>query len=238
MCGRYGLTIEQEAIAAAFEVERFLTEHHPRFNIAPSQDVPVLVDDGRGRRVLPFRWGLVPYFADHPKVGFRSINARSESVATRPAFRAAWERPRRCLVLADGFYEWRQPEATAEGRDQAEPRAKKGKKVPHWIFLADRRPFGFAGLWERWKGESEVLFTCTILTTRANSLVAPIHDRMPVILADPDDWNAWIDPGIPSEALGAYLSPYSAPGMSEYPVSTYVNDPVNEGPVCIARVTT
>ena len=238
MCGRYGLTIEQEAIAAAFEVERFLTEHQPRFNIAPSQDVPVLVEDARGRRVLPFRWGLVPYFADHPKVGFRSINARSESVATRPAFRAAWERPRRCLVLADGFYEWQPAEAVAEGRDQAEPRVRKGAKIPHWIHLADRRPFGFAGLWEKWHGGGETLLTCTILTTRANSLVAPIHDRMQVILGHADDWNAWIDPGIPSEALGGLLSPRPAEGMSAYPVSTYVNDPANEGPDCISPGTT
>jgi putative SOS response-associated peptidase YedK len=230
MCGRYGLTIEQEAIAAAFEVERFLAEHQPRFNIAPSQDVPVLVEDARGRRVLPFRWGLVPYFADHPKVGFRSINARSESVATRPAFRAAWERPRRCLVLADGFYEWQPLEAAVSGA-----RAKSTGKIPHWIYLADRRPFGFAGLWEKWQGAGgETLLTCTILTTSANSLVAPIHDRMPVILGHADDWNAWVDPGIPSEALGGLLSPYSAPGMSAYAVSTYVNDPGHEGPACIS----
>jgi putative SOS response-associated peptidase YedK len=230
MCGRYGLTIEQEAIAAAFEVERFLAEHHPRFNIAPSQDVPVLVDDARGRRVLPFRWGLVPYFADHPKVGFRSINARSESVATRHAFRAAWERPRRCLVLADGFYEWR----PLDSADATAPSRKK-PKIPHWIYLVDRRPFGFAGLWEKWQRGGEPLFTCTILTTRANELVERVHDRMPVVLGRAQDWNAWIDPQIPSEALGSLLSPYPAGEMAAHVVSTYVNDPVNEGPKCIAE---
>ena len=231
MCGRYGLTIEQEGIAAAFEVERFLTDHHPRFNIAPSQDVPVLVEDQRGRRVLAFRWGLVPYFADHPKVGFRSINARSESVATKPAFRAAWERPRRCLVLADGFYEWQRPDG-GEGSSSAPTR----RKIPHWIFLADRRPFALAGLWEKWQRGSDSLFTCTILTTRANALVAPIHDRMPASLARPEDWRAWIDPRIPSDALEDRLSPHPAEDMAAYPVSTYVNDPVNEGAACIAEV--
>jgi putative SOS response-associated peptidase YedK len=233
MCGRYGLTIEQEAIAAAFGVERFLTEHHPRFNIAPSQDVPVLVEGARGRRVTAFRWGLVPYFAEHPKVGFRSINARSESVATRPAFRAAWERPRRCLVLADGFYEWRKPEDVGEDTP-----ARKGGKIPYWIFLADRRPFAFAGLWEKWQRGGDPLFTCTILTTRANALVAPIHDRMPVILALRQDQDAWIDPRVPSESLGDRLSPWPAQEMSAYPVSTYVNDPVHEGPACISRSST
>jgi putative SOS response-associated peptidase YedK len=230
MCGRYGLTIEQEAIAAAFEVERFLTEHHPRFNIAPSQDVPVLVEDARGRRVLAFRWGLVPYFADEPKVGFRSINARAESVATRHAFRAAWERPRRCLVLADGFYEWQRPESADESSAARNPR-----KIPHWIYLGDRRPFAFAGLWEKWQRGGEPLFTCAILTTPANALVAAIHDRMPVILAAPDVLDAWLDPGIPSAELEDYLAPYPAGEMRSYPVSTYVNDPANEGPACIAR---
>jgi putative SOS response-associated peptidase YedK len=231
MCGRYGLTIEQEAIAAAFGVERFLTEHRPRFNIAPSQEVPVVVEDARGRRVVVFRWGLVPYFAEHPKVGFRSINARSESVATKPAFKAAWERPRRCLVPADGFYEWQRP----DGAEQSSG-ARARSKIPYWIFLADRRPFALAGLWEKWQCGSEPLFTCTILTTRANALVAPIHDRMPVILVRPEDWNAWIDPRIPSEALEDRLSPYPAEELATYPVSTYVNDPVNEGPACIAEV--
>lgn len=221
MCGRYGLTLDQEALAVAFGVDRFVIEHHPRYNIAPSQEVPALVEGKRGRRVVGFRWGLVPYWAKEPKVGYRSINARSETVARRATFRDAWARPRRCLVLADGFYEWRKP------------RSGRGPKLPFWIYLKDRRPFGFAGLWERWNGADQPLFTCTILTTDANSLVAPIHDRMPVILADDQAWNAWVDPDIPSEDLVDLLSRHPSETMLTHPVSTYVNDPDNEGPACI-----
>lgn len=224
MCGRYGLTVDQEALATAFGVERFLVEHDPRYNIAPSQEVPALVAGRRGRRVVGFRWGLVPYWAEDPKIAYRTINARSETVATRATFRSAWERPRRCLVLADGFFEWRKP---ASGR---------GPKLPYWIRLADRRPFGFAGLWERWNGGDEPLVTCTILTTDANALVAPIHGRMPVILGTETAWNAWVDPEIPSEELVGLLTPYPAGEMHAHPVSRYVNSPDNEGPECVEPV--
>jgi putative SOS response-associated peptidase YedK len=136
---------------------------------------------------------------------------------------------RRCLVLADGFYEWRQPDDA-----EAVAHTRKGGKIPYWIFLARRRPFAFAGLWEKWQRGGESLFTCTILTTRSNALVAPIHDRMPVILGCPEDWNPWVNPRIPSSEMVDRLSPYPAEEMATYPVSTYVNDPVNEGPACIA----
>ncbi len=221
MCGRYGLTIDQETVAATYEVERLLFNHEPRYNIAPSQDVPVLLDDERGRRVEGFRWGLVPFWADDPKIGYRTINARAETVAGKPAFRNAWKRRRRCLVLATGFYEWQKP---ASG---------KGPKRPHWIRLADARPFGFAGLWERWDGGGEPLYTCTILTTDANELVGPIHPRMPVILGERWSWNAWVDPEVAPAEAEASLAPYPAEEMHAQPVSTYVNSPRNEGPQCI-----
>jgi putative SOS response-associated peptidase YedK len=151
-------------------------------------------------------------------------------VAVRPTFKAAWERPRRCLVPADGFYEWQRPEPADERSV-----ARAQRKIPHWIYLADRQPFAFAGLWEKWQRGGESLFTCTILTTRANDLVAPIHDRMPVIVAAPDVMSAWLDPGIPSAELEGFLAPYPAGEMGSYAVSTYVNDPANEGPACIAK---
>lgn len=226
MCGRYGLTIDQEAIAVAFGVDRVLVEHHPRYNIAPSQPVPALVDGRHGRRVVDLIWGLVPHWADDPRIGFKTINARSESVATRPSFREAWARPRRCVLLADGFYEW------APSEEQG------GKKRPHWITMADGRPFGFAGLWESWRGpesdETGPLLTCTILTTSASDLLAPIHSRMPVILGEADAWNAWADPAVPSDDLRGLLGPFDPDAMRTRPVGTFVNNVRNEGPDCIA----
>lgn len=228
MCGRYGLTIDQEATAVAFGVDSFLIDHHARYNIAPSQPVPALVDGRHGRRVVGLRWGLVPSWADDPRIGFKTINARSESVASRPSFRDAWARPRRCVLLADGFYEW----ASAENG---------GAKRPHWITMADGRPFGFAGLWESWRprgrgsvGDDDPLLTCTILTTEANDLLAPIHPRMPVILGDAEAWNAWADPAIPSEELRGYLAPFDPNAMGARPVGTFVNNANHEGPECLS----
>ncbi len=222
MCGRYGLTIDQEALSIAYGVDAFLTEHQPRYNIAPSQNVPVLVDDEHGRRVEGFRWGLVPAMAGDPRIGYRAINARSETVSVRPAFRDAWRERRRCLVLADGFFEWQQPPSAV------------GPKIPHWIHMADRRPFGFAGLWERWEGEGKELFTCTVLTTTPNTLVEAIHDRMPAILGDESVWNEWLDGRIRSDDLRGALAPYPPEEMHAYAATTYVNHAANEGPECIA----
>ncbi len=222
MCGRYGLTIDQEAIAIAYGVEVVLTKHEPRYNIAPSQEVPVLLDDRDGRRVTAFRWGLIPPSAVDPKFGYRTINARSETVSSRPAFRAAWREGRRCLILADGFYEWQAPPGG------------QGRKIPYWIQLDSGRPFGFAGLWERWRGDGAEILSCTVLTTDASKVLAPIHDRMPVILADPGAWNAWVDPDVPSQTLREMLEPFPSDGLKLRPVSTYVNRPENEGPECLA----
>jgi putative SOS response-associated peptidase YedK len=225
MCGRYGLTIEQEAVAAAFGVSRLLTDHRPRYNVAPSQTAPVILQEaGSGRSLRGFRWGLVPFWAEDPAIGNRMINARSETVQTKPAFRGAWKDGRRCLIPATGFYEW-QPPATA-----------KGPKVPYWIRMADERPFGFAGIWERWDRGGEPLFTFTVLTTDANDLLRPIHDRMPVILGDARGWELWLDPKTSQEEAATLLAPYPAEEMQLHPVSTYVNRPANEGPTCIERV--
>lgn len=191
----------------------------PRYNAAPTQRMPVVrVFDGKRELVL-LRWGLIPSWAKDPKIGNSLINARGETVHEKPAFRSAFK-ARRCLVPADGFYEWR--------------KLSGGSKQPYRITMADSSPFAFAGLWERWDKGDEPLETFTIITTTANVLVAPIHDRMPVIL-DPADYDAWLesqDTTIPM----ALLQPYPAKRMSAYPVSTRVNSPRNDDAAVIERV--
>ncbi len=223
MCGRYGLTLKREELDGAYPVDVVLAEHHPRWNVAPTQDAPVLVSDGRRRFVDAFRWGLVPHWSRDPSMGARMINARSETVASKPAFRDAWRERRRCLVLADGFYEWRRP---ASGR---------GPKTPFWIQVGGGRPLGMAGLWERWGPKDAPLHSFTILTTEPNPLMASIHDRMPVLIP-PERWEAWVDPGVPSPALGELLTPFPPEEMSARQVSTFVNDPKHEGEDCAAPV--
>ena len=220
MCGRYTLTTDLGAVAHRFGV-RMLDEaigtHAPRYNIAPTQAVIVVNDDGT-RHLTEMRWGLIPSWAKDPAIGNRMINARAETVATKPAFRAAL-RKRRCLIPADGFYEW-QP----AGR----------RKQPVYIALKSREPFGFAGLWESWDApEGEEIRTCTIITTEANELLKPIHDRMPVILMREAE-AVWLDPAIQEPArLLPLLTPYPAQEMEANPVSTKVNNPATDGSACI-----
>ena len=224
MCGRFTLTLDEEALSAAYGVERLLFHHHPRYNIAPTQDVAVLLGGDEGRRIEGFRWGLIPSWAKDPSIGNRMINARSETVAEKPSFRTAWKHRRRCLVLADGFFEWKKPE---EGR---------GPKQPYWIQMEDRRPFGFAALWESWKGDGEEIRSCTILTGPPNELVKPIHDRMPVILGHPEEWETWVDPEVPPEEMEGMMRPFPAEEMRAFPVSSHVNRPENQGPECVEPV--
>jgi len=209
MCGRFLLKSPVVELQGAFGfVERPNLE--PRFNIAPTQTVAIvrLRANGDGRELALVRWGLVPAWAKEPSIGSRMINARAEGIATKPAFRAAF-RQRRALVLADGFYEWRKVEGA-------------GRKQPMLIRRRDHAPFAFAGLWERWRGPDGSLETCTIVTTAANALLAPIHDRMPVILG-PADHEAWLDPARPNgEAL---LRPCPTEELEAVPVSTRVNSP-------------
>jgi putative SOS response-associated peptidase YedK len=160
------------------------------------------------------RWGLIPSWAKDPAMGAKLINARAETVAEKPSFRSAF-RHRRCLVVADGFYEWQKQE---------------GKKQPFYFRLQDGQPFAFAGLWESWKDPNgEVVDSCTILTTEANQLMQPIHDRMPVILAS-QDYDLWLDPTVQSEQLQNLLQPFPSEAMVSYPVSTKVNKPTNDTP--------
>ncbi len=194
----------------------------PRYNIAPSQDAPVVraADDGGARELAMLRWGLIPPWAKEAAIGNRMINARAETAAEKPSFRAAFKK-RRCLVPADGFYEWK-----LEGT----------RKQPYRVFLDGGGTLAFAGLWERWRGGGETIESFAILTTDANPLLAPIHDRMPVIL-EPAAWPAWLEvEGTPPEALAALLAPAPDDALDAYPVSTRVNSPRNDDADCIARL--
>ncbi|MCU0522573.1 MAG: SOS response-associated peptidase [Anaerolineae bacterium] len=222
MCGRFTLWLQFGDLAKAFPDFEFSEELDPRYNIAPTQRVAAVPNDGT-HRVGLFHWGLVPFWAKDSSIGSRLINARSETAAEKPAFRAAYRR-RRCLILADGFYEW-----------QAGPNSRT--KTPMYIRLASGEPFAFAGLWEVWRPDDTPLVSCTILTTEPNSLMAPIHNRMPVILPR-TAYDRWLDPAeVRSGALRDLLVPYAAEEMTAYPVSRLVNSPSNDTPALVERVT-
>lgn len=215
MCGRYTLTAEQEALAAALEVDRLFLEHRPRWNVAPTQEAPVVRVDDQGPRLDPLRWGLVPWWADDPRIGNRLINARSETVARQRAFRDAFRRGQRCLVPVDGFYEWRND---------------PGGKTPHWIARPDREIFTLAGLWDRWKDpEGGQIRSFVILTTEPSPAVAPIHDRMPLVVP-PGDRTLWLDPEADPERVEGLLRSMEPGELEAWPVSTLVNRPANDGP--------
>lgn len=232
MCGRFTMTVPSNQLRECFPLFE-LPDSHVRYNIAPTQDVlAVRHKDGAARGIL-MRWGLVPSWADDVAIGNRLINARAESVAEKPAFRAAFLK-RRCLVLADGFYEWQK-------------RGKKGKQ-PFHFHRKDHAPFAFAGLWEFWKAEDgvndadaesepgrspRIVRSCTIITTDANDLVAPFHDRMPVILGT-RDYERWLDPSPVDPAIvREMLRPYPADQMAVMRANKRVNSPQNDDEECL-----
>lgn len=222
MCGRFTNLLTWAELVALYGLSAVRTmppEWRPRYNAAPTQRLPVVRRGAAGGRELALlRWGLVPSWAKDPAIGNKLINARAETVAEKPSFRAAFK-ARRCLVPVDGFYEWKRA---------------GGAKQPYRITMADGSPFALAGLWERWTKEPEPLETFTIITTTANSLMAAIHDRMPVII-DPADYDAWLespDTTIPT----ALLQPYPANRMSAYPVSSRVNSPRYDDAAVIERI--
>ena len=221
MCGRYTFTVDMDSLQTAFPWLIVPGQLGPRYNIAPTQNVPVVANNGRNT-VEFFRWGLVPHWAKETKIGNRMINARSETLAEKPSFRAAYRR-RRCLVLADGFYEWR--------------KETRAGKTPMYVRLQSGVPFAFAGLWETWHSPNdETWLTCTIITTTPNSLLENIHNRMPVILK-PDAYEQWLDVTEQRpDRLGGLLKPYPASEMVAYPVSRLVNNPENDVPECIHPV--
>jgi putative SOS response-associated peptidase YedK len=221
MCGRYTLKSRADIIAETFGVPVPATLPE-RFNIAPSQQV-LAVREGAGshqRELVALQWGLVPFWADDPEIGSRMTNARSETAASKPAFRASF-RSRRCLIVADGFYEW-QP--------------RNGTKQPYYIRLTSGQPFGMGGLWDRWDKQDEPLETCTILTCDANEAMLAIHDRMPVVIP-PESFDIWLDPDIHDPGrLAHLLRPFHPDEMRAYPVSTLVNNVRNDSAACIEPV--
>ena len=224
MCGHYSLTTTPEAMRRLFRFAGPLPNLPPRYNVAPTQQVPIVRavrGDRHGRELAMVRWGLIPFWAKDATIGYKLINARAEAIARKPFFREAFKRGRRCLILADGFYE-RQKTSTAE---QA------------WrITLADGRPFAFAGLWERWEKAPDAVpvESCTIITTAANGMVATFDDRMPVILL-PDDYPAWLGEDAARD-VAELLRPYPSEEMRAYRVSTAVKSPKNDGPECVEAV--
>lgn len=215
MCGRYVQYTPVSELEPLFGLSPGADEWPPRYNITPGSPVLACRVDAEGRRELAtLHWGLIPSWAKDRKIGHRTINARAETVAEKPAFRSAFKR-RRCLIPANGFYEWK---TTAAGRQ------------PHYFTMKDGTPFAFAGLWEEWidKETGEHLPSCTIIVTEANELVRSVHDRMPVILP-PERYTIWLDPAVHErESLEALLIPYPSGSMVTYPVDRRVNTPAND----------
>ena len=217
MCGRYSIGVSREALEEVFEAPVSGHVHLPRWNVAPTQDAPVVVIDGSGEReTRALRWGLVPHWSDDSG-GVRLINARAESVSTKPAFREAFRR-RRCLIPADGFYEW----------------VRRGaRKQPYWIHHGQGGLLGLAGLWERWQPRvGEALEAFTILTTAPNALVAPFHDRMPVVLA-PKAWTSWLDHATPLDRVKELLAPAPDDLLVAQAVSARVNSVDQDDGRCV-----
>ena len=227
MCGRFTQRMTWRELHERMDLIGSPLNLRPRYNVAPSQDVAVVRTADDGRTLAMLRWGLIPAWAREPNIGYKLINARAETAAEKPSFRAAW-RHRRCLIPADGFYEWK----------------REGKTRQPWLFgLGDGAPFAFAGLWERWtvpadtaltgslaeRSPGDAVETCTILTTAANGTVAPVHGRMPVILPE-DAYGPWL------AGEEVPLAPYPADGMTAHPVSTLVNRPANDDPACVEPV--
>lgn len=211
MCGRFTLTVDPKQLAEMFPWASIPVSFTPRYNITPSQPVAVIPNTGDNKMSF-FRWGLIPSWAKDAEIGSRPINARAETVHEKPSFRSALTR-RRCLILADGFYEWK---------------SSLGEKLktPYYIRLSSRQAFAFAGLWDTWKSPNgESISSCTIITTTPNSLIEPIHNRMPVILPTFACLD-WIKLGdVNPIGIRSLLTPYPAEEMEAYPVSRAVNDP-------------
>lgn len=223
MCGRFTLTTDPKKITEAFDAKA-PDQLTPRYNIAPTQPIAVIANNNRAQVEL-FHWGLIPPWAKDPKIGNRMINARGETLGEKRSFKTPYKR-RRCLVITDGFYEWRKT-----------PNSKT--KTPMYIKLREDDLFAFAGLWESWTTpDGDTILSCTIITTEPNEFMADIHNRMPVILP-PDAYDRWLDPAERQPAeLQDLLKPYPAEAMTAHQVSTLVNNPRNDSPQCVEPVQT
>jgi len=214
MCGRFALK-NPKALKAAFDLKD-MPDLPPRYNIAPSQDIAIIRADANGRHLSLAHWGLIPSWAKESDKSYSTINARAETVDTKPTFRAPFKR-HRCIIPTDGFYEWHE-----EG----------GIKIPHHIGMKDGSPFALAGLWDVWKGPQGEVTSCTIIVTEANQFMKSLHDRMPVILA-PSDYERWLDQSYQDTAnLKSLLCPASEDGLTEWKVGRQLNNPLHEGPDC------
>ena len=213
MCGRYTLRTPVDTLAEQFDLDEYPSSLTASYNIAPTQEVATVVEEDDKRKLEMFHWGLIPSWAKDPQIGNRMINARAETVHEKPSFRSAFK-ARRCLILADGFYEWQ--------------KADNGKQ-PFYIHMKDGSPFAFAGLWETWKNGEE-LRSCAIITTDANDLMNAIHHRMPVVL-HPENYGVWLDPDFDEkDSLKDLLKPFPSEEMEAYMVSRRVNKPSNNEP--------
>jgi putative SOS response-associated peptidase YedK len=219
MYGRFTQRQPAAKLKKEFGVEE-VSEIEARYNIAPTQDILGVRQMPDCRKMSLLKWGLIPSWAKDSSMGTRLINARSETVTEKPSFREAFKK-KRCIIPADGFYEWQRTE---------------GRKQPYFFHMRDDGSFGFAGLWDRWKNESgEVIESCTILTTEANEVLLPVHDRMPVIL-HPEDYDLWLDDDLRKVSLREeLLRPFPALEMEGYPVSASINSPRNQGTELIER---
>jgi putative SOS response-associated peptidase YedK len=215
MCGRAKLPDDVSEIKLDLKIDwDEIGDYQPRWNAAPTSKLPVVVSSNGERRLTLMRWGLVPSWAHDIKIGYSTFNARAEGLDTRPAFRAAWKSGRRCLVIADGYYEWRQTD-----------------KQPFAVALGNRGPMTMAGLWDLWQApDGEPIKSFAIITTTANEFLAPLHDRMPVLLP-PDRWAAWLgETAAPDRDLKAMLKPYPGAGMAFWPVDRRVGNVRNDSP--------
>lgn len=220
MCGRFSLKSTMKAIEDEFSIERSDIDFQPRYNVAPTQNIAVIIQD-ETRKLTTLRWGFIPSWAKDPAIGNRMINARAETLLEKTSFKAAFKK-RRCLIVADGFFEWK----------------KIGhEKIPMYIYLKDENLFTFAGIWETWRSsDGKAIHSCAIITTSPNEFMSSIHNRMPVILSQKDR-DAWLDISNQTEKnLIDLLKPYPSEAMAAYPVSKIVNSPLNDIPACIKPV--
>lgn len=217
MCGRYTLLADELKIRQAFQIHHHIDSYVPSYNIAPGQEVLAVIHDGQERRAGYIRWGLVPSWAKDEKIGYKMINARSETAHEKPSFKKLMAR-KRCLIIADSFYEWRKTD-----------KLKQAERIE----LQSGRPFAFAGLWDQWKQGDKALFTCTILTKKANEFMESIHHRMPIILPK-DQEEDWLSPDLQDPFLAyQFLQSVKSEALMSYKVSDYVNKASHNDELCI-----
>jgi putative SOS response-associated peptidase YedK len=218
MCGRFTLHTPESRIREAFNlVQSEALGLKPRYNIAPSQQIPIIRNTVSGRKMVMAKWGLLPHWSKAAKTRYSTINARIETVAEKPAYRTPFKH-RRCLIPADGFYEWK---------------VVDGRKIPHHIRMRDGGVFAFAGMWDHWEGEGESMESCSIIVMPANEIMRPLHDRMPVIIG-PAHYEPWLDSRVTDRAeIMGYLNSAPSTSLVTYPVSTWVNSPKHDDEPCM-----